>query len=453
MLSLIKNFFSTTDAPANERSTLARKNVLYSFFIKGVSVLISLLLIPLTINYVNPTQYGVWLTLSSIITWLSFFDAGLGNGLRNKLAESNALNDTDKSKIYVSTTYFLLTIICLVFFLGFTIANQFINWTKLLNVSGVAEQYLKQVASIIMICFCIQFVAQLINIVLTACHNLKVVSVNTLLTQIVTLAIIYALKKSTTGSLLYLVVTLAGVPVLMLIILSVILYQRQYKSFSPSISFIKLRYSKELLALGGLFFLIQIGQLILYQTDNIVISQLFGPLNVTTFNVAYKLFSVVLVIFSLVINPYWSAFTDAYTKNDWIWISNTFNRLKKMWLYSSIGVIILIFASPLLYYIWLKKTVEIPFKLSATLGIYVICSTWFMLCCFFLNGINKIKLQLYLYMFCLVINIPLAVFLGHRIGIIGVSLSNIIVLVIMGSMLYIQSNKIINNTAKGLWNK
>jgi hypothetical protein len=39
--------------------------------LKCISILVSLQVVPLTIGYVNPTKYGIWLTLSSIIALLS----------------------------------------------------------------------------------------------------------------------------------------------------------------------------------------------------------------------------------------------------------------------------------------------------------------------------------------------------------------------------------------------
>ena len=63
-----------------------------------MAICCNLFLVPLTINYINPLQYGIWITISSIITWMSFFDIGLGNGLRNKLAQCLAINDFETSK-------------------------------------------------------------------------------------------------------------------------------------------------------------------------------------------------------------------------------------------------------------------------------------------------------------------------------------------------------------------
>ena len=110
----------------NTRTKLAIKNIIGSLFVKGGSILISLLIVPLTINYVSTEKYGIWLTLSSIIAWFSFFDIGLGNGLKNKLAHAIANEDHNLAKIYISTTYAILAILVAIFILVFFVFNHFI---------------------------------------------------------------------------------------------------------------------------------------------------------------------------------------------------------------------------------------------------------------------------------------------------------------------------------------
>ena len=67
------------------RSKEVVHNVMLATLMKVVSVVASLLIVPMTISYINPARYGIWLTLSSIIGWVNFFDLGLGNGFRNRL--------------------------------------------------------------------------------------------------------------------------------------------------------------------------------------------------------------------------------------------------------------------------------------------------------------------------------------------------------------------------------
>lgn len=77
----------------DKRNSKAIKNVLFSFFLKGGSILTSLLIVPMTLSYLNSYEYGVWLTLSSILSWIYILDIGLGNGLRNKLTEALAIKN------------------------------------------------------------------------------------------------------------------------------------------------------------------------------------------------------------------------------------------------------------------------------------------------------------------------------------------------------------------------
>lgn len=90
MRGKIKKILNKIFHSEHERTRRAKKNIIYSFAIKALSVITYLLLVPITLNYLNATEYGIWLTLSSVLMWINTFDRGLGNGLRNKLSEALA---------------------------------------------------------------------------------------------------------------------------------------------------------------------------------------------------------------------------------------------------------------------------------------------------------------------------------------------------------------------------
>ncbi len=450
MLSSIKLFF----AKGAERTQQIKKNIIASFILKGGNIVISFILIPLTINYVNPTQYGIWITLGSIVNWFSFFDIGFGNGLRNKIAEANALNQPQDANRYISTTYAALTIISVIVFLVFFVANHFINWNLILNISPGILNNLQQIALIFFACFCVQFVTQIINIVLVAFHSPSRVSLISFFGQLISLIVIYILTLKTKGSLQNLVLVLAGVPLIVQFLASLWYYNTDYRDFLPRFRFINFKYAKEILKIGGLFFIIQIGALILYETDNIVITQVFGPRDVTVFNIAYKLFFVVVMVSTIIMNPFWSAFTEAFSKNNFEWIKTT---IRKMYYYLAAACLmslLLFLVSPVIYKIWVGKQIKVPVLLSFTMALQVIGHCWLIINCFFLNGIGKIRLQVYLYIICMIINIPLSIFLCRITGsTIGVTISNLLIFAYMNIVLYIQSKKIINKTATGIWNR
>lgn len=436
----------------NKRSIIAKKNIVITFLLKGFSILIGFILIPVTINYVNPTQYGIWLTLSSIISWFSYFDIGLANGLKNKLAETNALNKLDISKTYVSTTYAILAIISSVIFIFFWGINHFLDWGIILHTSDRFNN-LKDAALLLIGIFCTQFVVQIINTVLTACHEVAKVSLIVLLGQIFSLVVLYIFTNITSGSLIKLIAIIAGVPLLVQLFLSIYYYKTKYSAFSPNFSFVNFKYARNLLILGGSFFFIQIGSLILFQTDNIIIAQLFHPQEVTVFNIAFKLFSAITMVFTIIMTPFWTAFTDAYVRNEMHWIKKVIRKMRLFWIILCVCSILLFTISPILYKVWLHGRVQVPMALSFVMSIYVMGYSWIMLHCYLLNGIGKIKLQVYMYLVSILINIPMAIFFGKQFGIAGVTFSNSLIFVVMGILLWIQCNKILKGNAYGVWNR
>ena len=149
--------------PDDRRSSLLKKNIYFSFLIKGFSISISFLLVPLTLNYLSAYEFGVWITLSSILTWINYFDIGLGNGLRNRLAESMAIGDEKLGQIYISTTFFILSVIITVIFLLFIALQPFLNWDKILNVDPTKVANLNSVITISFALFCTSFLFKLIG--------------------------------------------------------------------------------------------------------------------------------------------------------------------------------------------------------------------------------------------------------------------------------------------------
>src|SRR5690606_27501429 len=139
-----------------------------SLLIKGASIAISFITLPITLNYVDSSTYGVWLTMSSIVGWIVFFDIGLTQGLRNRFAEAKAIGDEKLARIYVSTTYAILGIIFIGVWLIFLIVNSFLDWSKILNVSESMRPDVTSLALIVFTYFCISFVFRIITTILRA---------------------------------------------------------------------------------------------------------------------------------------------------------------------------------------------------------------------------------------------------------------------------------------------
>jgi O-antigen/teichoic acid export membrane protein len=446
-IALIKGLINK----GHSRSVNAKKNILASLVIRGCSIAISLVLVPLTIHYVNPTKYGIWLTLSSMVSWFGFFDIGFGNGLRNKFAEAKAKGQHKLARIYVSTTYAILVIIIIAVLLLFFCINPFLNWSKILNTPSDMAEELSVLAIIVFLFFCMQFVLQLITTILNADQRPAKASFFNFLGSLFSLLIIYILTKTTSGNLIYLGLSFALTQVLVLGASSIWYYTHEYRRYAPSIKYIRFRFARNLMTLGLKFFIIQVSFVVLYETSIIIIAQLFGPAEVTPYNIAYKYFSVVPMVFGIIMIPFWSAYTEAYVKKDFDWIRASIKKIMRIWLLFSIGALIMLFFSDKIYRLWVGPDIKVSFLLSATIVFYIIINAWNAIFSVFLNGVGKIKLQLYAAIAGSLINIPLALFLGKQIGISGVVLSTCLLGIANAIWSPVQYFKIINGTAKGIW--
>ena len=412
-------------------------------------------MVRVTLDYLDATKYGIWLTLSSFLAWFSFFEIGLGNGLRNKLGEALAKGDYALGKIYVSTTYAILTLVISAVAFIFVIVNHFINWAAVLNTDTNLQQELSTLALIVFGFFFLRFVVKLIGVVLFADQRPALANFFNPLANLMALLVIYILTFTTKGSLLLLGLILSALPVLVLILASIYFYTHDYRDIAPSIGSVKLKYAKSLLNLGVKFFLIQIAGLVIYQSSNIIIAQFFGPNEVTVYNIAFKYFSSINMLFTILITPFWGAFTEAWVKKDIIWIKGIIRKLLYIWFaLSVIGVAMLVFAKPF-YAAWVGNTIEIPFNISLSLYFYFITFTFGGVFVMFINGVGKVKLQMYASFIGAILFIVLAIALIKytSLGVVGLVLASIISNFYGIFLTPIQYKKIINNTATGIWNK
>jgi len=447
--SLFNNFFS-----GHQRSVKAKKNILSSFVFKGISIIISLLLVPLTIDYLNPTKYGIWITLMSVIAWFNFFDIGLGNGLRNKFAIAKAEEKDDLAKTYISTTYAIVSIISVALFIIFFIVNQFLDWGKILNTSTDLVE-LEKLVFIVFSVFCLQFIIKLINVVFIADQRPAMSGLINTIGSLFSLITVVILMKTTQGSLLYLGASFSIINLVVPLLAGIWFFNTSYKKYKPSLKHVDFSHLKELMSLGLRFFVMQGAALVVFMTDNIIISQISGPQDVTPYNIAYKYFGIVTMVFTIITTPLWSAYTEAYVKKDFTWIRQITKKVYQLWGVVFIGLLLMLFLSDYAYHLWIGDKVMVPFLLSSIMALWVLISTSTMVFSNFLSGISKIKLSLWHSVFVSIANIPLSIFFAKNLGMgsAGVILASVICIFPRAIFQPIQYWNIINEKATGIWNK
>ena len=443
-----KNTFS-----GNSRSAVVRRNIAGSLFLKGISILVSLLLVPATIGYVNAELYGVWLTLASTMTWLSFADVGFTQGLKNKLTEAIAHNDWDRGKSLVSTTYFMMVLIFIPVCVLLEFLVPLINWTSLLNVSDHYSGEIVLVMHVLVAFACIQMIVNVLVSVIAAFQKVALSNSFLVIGNVLSLGIIYILRATVPPSLIALAFAISAMPILITIMATFILYSGRFKTVAPCRRSINKAYIKDLFSLGYKFFIINIQVLVLYQSTNILIAYVSSPTDVTNYNVAYKLLNCAMMVYTIITAPLWPAYTDAYARGDYEWMKNMRKKMERVLVISIFGCITLILLSQPIYQIWVGDSVDVPFMMTLFVGIYVIVFCWMNLNGTLIVGMGKIQLETFLVLIGMILHIPLSISLCNYIGVYGVLISLISINLLYAIVMNVQVTKLLNKTANGIFNK
>jgi O-antigen/teichoic acid export membrane protein len=435
----------------NERSKLVKLNLSQSFVYRMISIAISYLVVPLAISYVTFEQYGIWITILSILSWISFFDIGLGNGLRNKLTEALSENRIELAKEYIATAYFSITIIVLLLLVSTFIVIPNLQWNKVFNTQVLNESQFIVLMFIVIEAFLLNFLFSLVNQVFYAVQMASIPSLSQMLASIINFISVLILVNLTKGSLIYYSLSYCGAMVSVNLVLTIVFFKR-HNYLKPNLKDIRISKLRDIMGTGIKFFVVQIAYIVIFTTDNMIITQVLGPRYVTEYDIVQKLFKAIILVHGIIVTPLWSAYTDSYIKGDIKWIKNTLKKLNLLMIPIIFGVLFIFFTSDLLIKIWIGKSIELTPYLVLFSAIYAVISIWNNIYAFFLNGINVLNLQMFTSLIGGVLNIPISIYLANNMGMgsSGVILGTVISLSFFAILGPIQTYKIIKDKEKAV---
>ena len=444
---------NTTTLITNSRNKMLRNNILFSGFLKIVGLLTSLVIVPITINYLNNEVYGIWMTITSILYWITTFDIGLGNGMRNYLAEALATNDTKLGKKYISTTMLLLSLIALSMAIVLLYPLITINFNSFFNTNAIAGNELRMAVVIAVGFTLMNFVLKNIGMIFVAMQKYAINDLLSISGNVIALILIYILTKVTTGNLVLVVLAYTMTSCVAFLLAAIPLFWK-HPELKPSLRFFDKSLGKKIVGKGFGFFVIQISScLVIFGAANFFITQSCGPAAVTTYNIAYKFFNLLVIAYTIILATMCNAYTDAYVKGDMQWIKATFNKALKFWVLSICGGLGMLLICNLFYKLWIGNMVNVPLSVSASTLIYVCFFNLNNCATYLINGLNKIFVQIIISLAVTTLYIITVLAFGRKLGVEGIVLSMAASYAVMSVVHLYQCRKLINGKADGIWNK
>lgn len=394
---------------SNKETAAIGKHMVISALCKPISMIISYLYIPLVLKFLGIEKYGIWSTILTILSWISYFDIGIGNGLRNKLTESLSKKD-GKSRKLVSSAYAFITVIMIIVTVFFSLIASKINWKRIFG-TPQCDENLTMVVIVSFIFVSINFILSICKNVLYSLQKAANVSAMELMVQIFNfIGVLFAIHFLESN--LFTMAIIYGVSMLIANLLtSVCLYQKN-AIVKPSIKYIDLQVGKSITNVGMQFFIIQICALVLFTTDSLLISFLYGASDVTPYNTVNKLFNVIIGVYGALITPVWSAVTKASVERKFTVLTSL---VKKM--YKIIGIFVFFAIILLLFFrqisnLWLGMELDYSRELIICGFIYCILNIWTNMHGALANGLGILREQMFMSILQAIINIPLSLFLA-----------------------------------------
>jgi len=447
-------FLSRLMGNDHERSARAARNILVAAVFQGTGLVLSLLLVPITLAYLGPLRYGVWVTVTSALAWFSFADLGVGNGLRNRLGESLARGDRALGRRYVSVAYGVVGIVAASasgLFLGLF---PFLPWGRAFNAPADLAGEVGLLVLWVGLFWAGRLVVQQVAAVLLADERSGVVSgVFTAAQALVLVAVLALMRLPGPPSLPWLGFLVSAVPFSVLLGLSLWWFWGRYRDLKPTLHGLSLRLARELMGLGGGFFLLQMSAVVIYMTDNIIVAQLLGPAAVTPYNILYKYFWSVTLFFGLVGNQYWSAVVTARAQGDQAWIRTAFRRVLLLALAASGLVLVMALASGPVLRLWVGKNAPDAPLLLWLMALYICQQMVTNALSAFTNGFGAIRVNVLAAVGGALVNIPLCVALASvgTLGSGGVVLAGMLSLLPSTVLLAWQLHLHLAGRSTGIW--
>lgn len=381
---------------SNNRIVL--KNAFFACLIKGGALIISLLSTPAFIKYFdNNAILGVWYTMLSVIMWFLNFDLGVGNGIRNNLVKALTVNDRREAKHIISSGIFTTALITIALsVVGITVLSV-VNLNSLFNIEDnlISEKTLYISTLLVFSAIMLRFMLTTISSIF---YSLQMSAVNNFLSLCVSvLQFIYVVSVHfddpeialVNVSLTYMI--LSNLPVA---IAGIIVFFTKLNDCRPNVRFIDRQHINMVMKIGGIFFFCQILYMLITNTNEFLITKLYGPEYTTEYTFYYKVTSLISMVVTLAITPIWSVVTKAMVEGNWQWLKKLVNKIQLVGIAVIAVEFLIIPVLPFVFDIWLgENSIEVNYKIALSFSCFGSAFVYSSMLSTIVCGLARMKLQ------------------------------------------------------------
>ncbi|NCP25160.1 MAG: oligosaccharide flippase family protein [Erythrobacter sp.] len=424
--SLSKDLFSRNskdeggDRWGRARHRQIARATLVGIVSRVASILTVIVTTPLAYEYLGEDRFGLWATITSIVAFLSFADLGIGNGLMSSIATAHGANDKDRVRALVSSGYAMLSLVAGSILLLLWAAYPFVDWATLFNVeTELAASEAGPATATFLVLFLLNIPAMMIQRIQLGLQQSHIYSAWQIVTGLIAIAGTYLAVTFECG-LPVLVLALSGPPLLVNLSNTIVSFWKRHRDIRPTIQSISVSLSKQMMALGWFFLILQSAGMFNNQIDKFLIAQEFGVDAVAPYAVVERLFNLIITVVAVLLVPLWPAFTEALERGDLAWIDSAFKNTFLICLVFTVPTAAaLIFATPFILTLWIPSAPTPEFLLLCGFAAWKIVESMTSIVITYMNGMKILKFQLVLMLLTVALITPMKFLLIRTAGVAG----------------------------------
>jgi O-antigen/teichoic acid export membrane protein len=352
-------------------------------------------------------------------------DLGLSSGLVNSVGRAYGRNDWTQIRTLVSTAFVAFALVSSI---ALVIAGALSAWPSVPALLGLAKGSLlaRQASLLLGICgslFAFSFLLQASGPLALSLQEGYLASIANMAANgllITTLGII-AWRGATLTQFAFAM----GAPALIANGgLAFYFFFVRHPDIRPSFRRCRLESLGIVMGFGGPLFLVQLSDIGILYSANVVVSNKLGPGSVPLYSIPLSLFMVCQGICYLLVSPYIACYAEASARNDWTWIRHAaFRRLALvMPLVAAFGAAA-VAIGPYVVRTWTHAAVIPSRQFLLAMSIYVLLMVWATTNGALINGLGKVRLLAGLHLTTAVLFITGSYLILPRFGIIGIPIA------------------------------
>lgn len=392
----------------------ARANISWSMGAKFVSMFVAIFSVPLLLNLLGTQKYGIWVTLTSLVAFISLLDLGVGNSIRNSVASMDETNRESVRSEFIGFSRLLayvglIATVCFIYFipnLDITVENSFA--AEILYLPILILLPLMLGASVLQ-----GARATGLQAVLQASGSWAFFAFIGLLVWINYIPSIQTLAFAWSFFYLASIVLIFGLAL-----------KKLDLPFSKLFRLSIVTIPRGRLGIGIEFLVLQMSALMLYSIGNILIMEYLGPSEVARYDIVNKIFQVGLGLYSVVIGVMWPEITRAHAEQNEKSLRRIFRNLAVIAGFFSTAAITGAFLAPMIINYWTQNKIQVNSNEALAIAGLVTVQSIAYVGAVFMNAFEQIRLQIMLAVISIILMVPLSTyFMGLGIGIASVPIA------------------------------